>query len=135
MKISIHPKRRTAPPQAASASKTPGRQVSQGEDMERFSRDSTAINLRIECLRIEGCGPISPHALREGFRSVMLAEGSSLQPADDLKDAFAEPIDLPLSHHQDPRETGRAIARSILDRIRNGRIPRPSHPAIIHSQT
>lgn len=103
--------------------------------MERFSRDSALISLRIESLRIEGCGPISPHALREGFRSVMLTEGSSLQSADDLEDAFAEPIDLPLSHNQDPRETGRAIARSILDRIRNGKIPRPSHSAINHSLT
>lgn len=74
--------------------------------------------IRVDRLQIEGCGPVSPHALREGFRSVWVANRPALEKLAAQPDAFADrlraPLDLRFTTTPDGFRLGQAIARSIL---------------------
>ena len=79
-----------------------------------------APSLRIGRLEIEGCGPISPASLREGFHAAWMTVGkhapgtwTAVSP-----DAFHAPLALDVPHGLGGRELGRRLAEAILTRAR-----------------
>lgn len=111
MRLKIQPKPRTSNSPDAPARPTPPRETTAP------TREAT---IRLDRLQIEGCGPVSPHALREGFRSVWVANRPALEQLaarpDALAKALAAPLDLHFQTAPDGFRLGQAIARSLLSK-------------------
>lgn len=77
-------------------------------------------SVRIDRLEIEGCGPISPAGLREGFHTAWVAGEKHLANTWTAAspDAFRTPLALDLPPGLGSRELGRRLAEAILIRAR-----------------
>lgn len=96
-----------------SAAGPPARPAAKGAPASR-----PIPNLRIDRLEIEGCGPISPASLREGFHAAWMAGGKSATASwtDASSDAFRAPLALDIPAGLSGRELGRRLAEAIISR-------------------
>lgn len=67
---------------------------------------------------VDGCGPVSPHTLREGFRATLAAEHNALEAIahhpELLSEALSQPLDLTLSQAPNGYSIGQSLARKII---------------------